>query len=260
MRPLLLLLVPALAAAAPFDPGTALHEAFAPPAGTARVAVAEGSFAAWLRAIPVTEGAPVLRYDGVEVGAPALAVARWDLGSRDLLQCADSAIRLHAEWLRDGGRADEAAYHFTSGDRVTYRQWLAGERYAIRGSRVERSAGEARADTDRGWRRWLDLVFTYAGTRSLPRDTVAVEGAIEAGDLFNEGGSPGHVVVVLDVAEGPDGRFALLGQGLLPARDFHILSGGDRGAWFRLPAPGESLATPSWPPFPRESARRFQKR
>jgi len=256
MHPALLLL------AVTFAPGVPLSEAFPPPPGTARVAVADDSFAQWLRALPVAVDAPVLRYDGVEVSAPAAAVVGWDLGTRDLLQCADSAIRMHAEWMRTRGDSARAAYHFTSGDRVTYAQYLAGEHYSISGSRVVRSAGDARPDTDRTWRRWLDLVFTYAGTRSLPRDTAAVakDQPILAGDVFSEGGSPGHAVIVLDVAEGPDGRWALIGQGLLPARDFHVLSGGDRGAWFRLPDADGHLDTPSWSPFPRDSARRFVAR
>ena len=96
-----------------------------------------------------------------------------DVGDRDLMQCADSVIRLHAEFLWAKGRQDEAAYRFTSGDETRWRDWVAGERMHIAGSRVRRTRGRARVPEHASYRRWLDLVFTYAGTMSLARDAAA---------------------------------------------------------------------------------------
>jgi hypothetical protein len=64
-------------------------------------------------------------------------------------------------------------------------------------------------------------------------------------------------VLVLDVAANPEGRrVALLGQGFMPAQDFHVLSpGGDDAPWF--PLDGDTVATPFWKPFPWSSLRRF---
>jgi len=103
----------------------------------------------------------------------------------------------------------------------------------------------------------------YAGTRSLHRDSTPVpEGApLQPGDFFVQGGSPGHAVVLLDIAEHPDGRrVALVGQGFMPAEDIHVLRwdasrGTLDGVWFLLDD-GE-LSTPSWAPFARDEARRF---
>lgn len=272
MRALLLLLFAATASAgSPFvdaagaPPTTPLEARFPAPTGATRVPAAEGSYAAWLRVLPLrTDREHVEAWDGAVLSRPAAAIAALDVGRGDLQQCADSAIRLHAEWLWATGRSDEAAYHFTSGDRSTWTDWKAGERFAIQGSRVERLGGEPRPDTWRAYRAWLQYVFRFAGTRSLRLDTdpVAATDPIQPGDLFVDPGSPGHAVVVLDVATLQGQRLGLLGQGFMPAEDFHVLH--DRAAvdghWFVLPAgEDERLDTPSWSPFSRQAARRFRR-
>jgi hypothetical protein len=86
----------------------------------------------------------------------------------------------------------------------------------------------------------MDL-FTYAGTRSLPLDTVAVT-TPHPGDIVVAPGSPGHAVVLLDVATDGARTWVLAAQGFMPAMDLHILAGPDAG-WF--PVTGEWLpATP----------------
>ena len=51
---------------------------------------------------------------------------------------------------------------------------------------------------------------------------------IRPGDIFIYGGSPGHVEMVVDVCENKSGDKAfLLGQGYLPAQQFHILKNPD---------------------------------
>ncbi len=235
------------------------------PAGFARVPLASGSYGAWLRTLPVRlDRTHVLAYDGRRLVRPSDGVVLLDVGTRDLQQCADSAIRLHAEWLWSTGRAKHAAYHFTSGDRTRWRDWRRGERFKIRGSKVQRLRGAARAGDHRSYRRWLELVFRYAGTRSLRLDSDPAD-RIQPGDFYVQPGGPGHAVVVLDVADHPDGRrVALVGQGFMPAEDFHVLRAGhdrviDR-VWFLLPDEAHpTLDTPSWAPFEAGDARRFRR-
>lgn len=275
MRPLLLLLflfvVPVAGASDPYaglggaDEATRPLEATTPPPpGFSRVPVAEGSLGSWLRSLPVYEDRTDVRaFDGSPLRSPAARVVAMDVGRRDLQQCADSAIRLLSEYARASGRQRDLAWDFTSGDRTAYRDWLAGERFVI-GRTVERRQGEARSDSRQTFRAWLDLVFTYAGTRSLAREGEPVEGALQAGDVFVAGGSPGHAVMILDVAESDDGRrVALLGQGFMPAQEFHVLRsrGGSTPVldevWFLLPAADGRIDTPSWAPFARSDARRL---
>jgi hypothetical protein len=247
-------------------PMAALDDRFAAPEGYTRVSVAKGSHASWLRGLPVRTDHTVVRaYNGDSVVSPAAAVVVMDVGKRDLQQCADSAIRLHAEWLWSAGREDEAGYHFTSGDLSRWEDYKDGEQFVIKGARVDRVEGKARSDSHRSFRSWLDLVFTYAGTRSLARDSVAVATSsdLQAGDFFVQSGSPGHAVVILDVAESASGdRVALIGQGFMPAQDFHVLSWPAVAlddVWFPLPETADGLVrTPSWSPFKRIEARRFK--
>jgi len=240
-----------------------LGDRFGAPDEFSRVRVADGTFARWLRSLPtVPERTTVRAHDGSDLDRPAAAIVRMDVGRGDLQQCADSAIRLHAEFLWASGRAEDAAYHFTSGDRSAWADWRDGERFDVSGSRVKRVRGSA-VSGHSGFRGWLQHLFRYAGTRSLRHDSepVAETDALRAGDLFLEPGSPGHVVMILDIAEDAGGRrVALLGQGFMPAEEFHVLRSSDAkdGVWFVLPGPGESIRTPSWRPFHRRDVRRFR--
>lgn len=257
-----------VAAAAPIHPwlpspheGDRLVDRFAPPPGFARVDVEEGGFAAFLRTLPLEEpGAPVRAFDGRALATPSLAVVRLDVGERDLQQCADSAIRLYAEWLYASGRAARARFHLTSGDVVAFSRHARGERFRAAGRGIAWRAGGAKGADRRAFRAWLDDVFTYAGSLSLPRDTEpAPPSSVQGGDLFVLPGSPGHVLVVLDVAKDAAGRsMLLLGEGFMPAQSFHVVPTLDGGAWHAL-GEKDAVRVPTWPkPFPAESLRRFR--
>jgi hypothetical protein len=247
-------------------PRVPLSEQFGPPPGFVPDAAPPGSFARFLRTLPVRlDRRTVLDFRGDPLDRPAAAVIYLDVGDRDLQQCADTALRLYAEWRWQAGLAETSAFHFTSGDVTRFSDWVRGERITAAGRGIARRAGPPRAAGHRSHRAWLDLVFLYAGTRSLALDTDAVPptAPVLAGDVFVDPGSPGHAVIVLDVARHPDGRSAaLVGQSFMPAEDLHVLGASAPqtvdGVWFLLPGPGGSLATPSWRPFPRESARRFR--
>jgi len=250
---------PWLSAAVPIRP---LAEALPPPAGYTRVPLSEGSFGAWLRGLPLRpEGTPVKDYSGEELlrgeDARVAAVAELDVGRLNLQQCADSIIRLHAEWLWAQGRRERITYRFTSGHPAAWARYAAGERARVSGRKVTWVPGGPKDSSRPAFRAYLELVFTYAGTLSLaaePRRPSAQE--VRPGDFFVLGGSPGHAVLVLDVARNAAGeRVALLGQGFLPAQDFHVLSPGQDGPWFSLE--GTEVATPFWKPFPWSALRRL---
>lgn len=239
-----------------------LAEALPPPSGYTRVAVEEGSFGAWLRGLPLRPaGSPVRDFRGGEIldgeDTSVAAVAELDVGSANLQQCADSIIRLHAEWLWSRGQKERIAYRFTSGHLASWPRYAAGERARVAGSKVTWVKSGPVDGSRATFRAYLDLVFTYAGTLSLATEKQRPgREDVRPGDFFVLGGSPGHAVLVLDVARNAEGkRVALLGQGFIPAQDFHVLSPGRDGPWFSLDA--EEVATPYWKPFPWSSLRRF---
>ncbi|RKG63649.1 hypothetical protein D7V80_29905 [Corallococcus sp. CA054B] len=239
-----------------------LEETFAPPEGYSRVALEAGSFGAWLRGLPLRpEGSPVRDFQGKTVLAASdsrlAAVGELDVGTANLQQCADSILRLHAEWRWASGQSERIAYRFTSGHLASWPRYAAGERARVSGSKVTWVPGSAAADSSRAaFRNYLNLLFTYAGTLSIQAEGARpTREQLRPGDFFVLGGSPGHTVLVLDVATNAKGeRVALMGQGFTPAQDFHVLAGRD-GPWF--PLEGESVATPFWAPFPMTSLRRL---
>lgn len=209
------------------DPsGATLEERINVPDGYERVPAPEGSFTEFLRSYPMKEyGSEVHYYDGgVKSYAAQVAVFDMYLGEKDLQQCADSVIRIYAEYLRGAGRQDEIAFHFVSGFLCDYKSWLAGNKVSVAGNAVSWVPGAQRADNDETFEAYLDTVFSYASTISLKKEAepVALSDA-EPGDIFIYAGSPGHVVMVADVCEKDGARALLLAQGYMPAQDFYVL-------------------------------------
>jgi hypothetical protein len=247
-----------------------LDARFAVPPGFRRVDNEPGSFGEFLRTLPLLpDGAPVVDFRGRRLHddghhANISAVADLDVGARDLQHCADAIVRLHAEWRYGKGERD-IGYRAVSGQLLSYRAWVSGERSFVDGKNLvmRRSAAPA-TDAHPLFRSWLDDVFSWAGTASIERDGVKVPSLSEVrpGDFFVMSGAPyGHAVLVLDVARDDSGRIALLlGQSYMPAQSFQILRPSDaETSWFVL-TPGQwSVTTPFWRPFPASSLRRFSK-
>lgn len=208
-------------------------QGFPPPTGAVRAKA--GPFGTWLQALPLRAAdVPVLTHDGRVVRRSA-RVVDLPVVRGDLQQCADSALRLRARWLREQGQP--ISFHATSGDPMPWARYAGGEEPYEKGGRIAWKAGG-----DRSWDGWLRKLFTWAGTRSLAvHDTVADDHP-DAGDVLVEGGSPGHAVVVLDVAARGDRTFLLVGQGFMPAQDFHVPLGPHDGWWLW----DEGLELPWW--------------
>ena len=250
--------------AAEYDAAQALAARIPPPKGAERVAAAPGSFADWLRHLPLKPGRPdVLLFNGQKKANQNahVAVVALDVGSRDLQQCADAVIRLRAEYLFSLGRAGDIAFTFTSGDRAEWAKWADGHRPRVSGSQVRWARTAAPDASHQSFRRYLDTVFTYAGTLSLSRELRAVAKLeeMQPGDVFIQGGSPGHAVLVVDVAATRSGaKLFLLAQSYMPAQEVHVLKNPSDAAlspWYALDF-GETLVTPEWR-FPRASLKRF---
>ncbi len=215
-----------------------LSSGFATPAGAVRRPA--DAWGAWLRELPLREeGTPVRSHLGDVLAMPAARVVDLPLVKGDLQQCADSILRLRATWERTTGGSP--AFHYTSGFLSRYADWTAGLRPRVSGSKVTQVGGGARGDSDAAFDAWLTDLFMYAGTRSLAKEVREVPLAeVAPGDLFVAPGSPGHAVLVLDVATRGGDTWLLVGQGFMPAMDFHVVAG-PAGGWF--PVAGAELPT-----------------
>ncbi len=242
----------------PADSSEPLSERIATPVGFNRTATNGSdvvSFATWLRGLPLKPGRPPVRlHDGRVKPRDDVhcAVVNVDTGERDLQQCADAAIRLRAEYLFSVGAFDAISFNFTSGDTARYRDWISGLRPQVTGNKVK-WLDRAHPDSSyESFREYLDMIFMYAGSYSLARDLRAVPSIkeMQVGDLFVQGGFPGHVVVVVDLAVDSVERETLyiLAQGFTPAQDIHVLNNlnnPDLSPWYPLDD-SPIITTPEW--------------
>jgi hypothetical protein len=248
--------------------GGTVSSRFPPPGGFRRLSAPEGSYAQWLRDLPLKEGTPPVHlYDGrLKANQSAhCALIDIDVGAKDLQQCADAVIRLRAEYLYSRGQEDAIAFHFTSGDLVKWSDWRAGTLPKVEGNRVT-WVRTGRADGSyANFRAYLDQIFSYAGTASLALEVKPVSDPSrpQPGDLYLQhfkGDNPGHAVIVLDVArDAADRRVVLLGQSYMPAQEIQVLKNPlePRNPWYEARRDGP-LMTPEWP-FEQGDLRRFGK-
>ena len=238
---------------------------FAPPQGFVRENYEDGSFAIYLRHLPLKpKGAVVRYYDGREKpNRVAAAVVDISVGKRDLQQCADAVMRLRAEYLYARKLYGKIHFNFTNGFRADYSSWAEGKRIRVAGSEVSWYDGAERDYSYAVFLRYLEIVFAYAGTLSLAAEMPFVPPeSLRAGDVWIEGGSPGHAVIVIDTAVNPTTgkRIFLLAQSYMPAQDIHILINTTSSAlspWYEL-QPGRALVTPEWT-FGPQTLRRFRE-
>lgn len=247
-----------------YQEASAVKHRITVPAGYERPAVEDNSFMDWLRHLPLKEGRPsVLLYNGQQKGNQSAhhAIIKMDVGKRDLQQCADAVMRLRAEYLLACGKTSDIHFNFTSGDEASYDKYRAGYRAQIQGSKVSWAKTRKASDSYQTFRSYMNLVFSYAGTASLSKELTPIVDPqeLQAGDVFIQGGFPGHAVIVIDVAEdsGTKEKIFLLAQSYMPAQEMHILRNPTDSAlspWYRIPE--GTLYTPEWS-FERGSLKRF---
>jgi hypothetical protein len=227
-------------------PDASLETRFAAPPGYARVKVEPGSFAEWLRSLPMApEGTPAKTFDGREALAAdddyLAGVVAIDIGSSDLQQSSDVIVRLHAEYLWSRGERDKISYLSATKLNMPLTRWEKGQRLIPNGANVfwavkSKPAAVSHAE----FRKYLDAVFNWANSTSLsPRSApVSDPKQLVAGDFFLQSESPNHVAVVLDIAEKPSGeRVALLGQARNPSESIHVVRPGKATPWFSVRPP-----------------------
>jgi hypothetical protein len=244
-------------------PGT-IADRFAAPVDFQRVVVAPGSFGDWLRHLPLKPAeSGVALHDGrpvVDHGTVA-AVVDIDVGRSDLQQCADAVMRLRAEYLFSRRLMGLIGFELYSGERYRFDAYAEGQTPVPAGAGIAWQSGPPQDRSHAGLRRWLDIVYGFASTRTLAHELRPVARLSDAaiGDVFVHPGAPGHAVIIVDLAVDAAGRkLALLAQSSTPARDIHILRNTldpRLGPWFPL-VEGRPFATPGRV-FAPDELRRF---
>lgn len=247
------------------EEGLTISDRFNVPMECTRTEVEENSFADYLRKLPLKEhNAKVIYYNGKtkENYGVYEAVVDMDIGTRDLQQCADAIMRLRGEYLFQQKDFEKIHFDLTNGFRVDYSKWIQGNRVVVDGNKTYWEKKTQNSSTYESFRKYMDFVFTYAGTLSLSKELQAVNlEEMQIGDIFIQGGSPGHAVIVVDMAENKDTgeKYYMLAQSYMPAQDIQILSNRDNediSPWYVLNFEEEIINTPEWT-FTKDDLKRF---
>lgn len=231
--------------------GQTIVERFDVPTGFVRLESEKKSFAYYLQHLPLKpDGAKVRYHDGREKQRDVyLAVVDFSLGERDLQQCADAVIRLRAEYLYAGQRYGEINFNFVNGFNAEFTKWAAGNGISVDGNNVSWRANGANNNSYESFQKYLDVVYAYASTLSLEKQLIAKPFPnVSIGDVFIQAGSPGHCVIVVDMAVNQDTgeKIFMLAQSYMPAQDIQILKSDGKGnPWFSANTE-EVLKTPEW--------------
>jgi hypothetical protein len=178
------------------------------------------------------------------------AVVDMDIGKQNLQQCADAIMRLRGEYLFARKEYDKISFVLTNGFRMDYSEWMKGNRLVVSGNNTRWSKSEGPSNTYADFRKYMDVVFSYAGTLSLSKSLKSknIKG-IDIGDVFIHGGSPGHAVIVVDVAESKTrGKIFMIAQSFMPAQEIHVLknfSDESISPWYKNSI-SDQLNSPQW--------------
>lgn len=202
-----------------------------PPKGYTRPVYHANSFAAWLRKLPLRSNSKIYLHNGKEKinQSAQFAVIDLPIGSKNLQQCADVCMRLRADYLRNAGRENEIVFLDNASKAYKYSDYK------------NRTTYEG----------YLETVFNWCGTLSLEKQLKKVKDMKDTkpGDVIINGGSPGHAVIIVDMATDENGRkIFLLAQGYMPAQDIHILKNQKNpgSPWYSISGLDAELQTPEW--------------
>ena len=249
------------------DPaGTNISTRFPAPEGFTRTNADNNSFQQFLRTLPLKpHGSEVMIYDGRTKPNYNVydAVVDLKIGTKNLHQCADAVMRLRAEYLYKEGQFDKIHFNFTNGFRVDYSEWMQGKRIKVEGNKTWWVQSGRASNTYSDFWKYMEIIFTYAGTLSLSKELEAVSiEDMNIGDIFIHGGSPGHAIIIVDMAvDQKNGKkIFLLAQSYMPAQELQVLKNPNDAKlspWYSSDF-GEILQTPEWT-FQKTELKRYKE-
>ena len=225
---------------------------FSPPKGYAWINEEKGSFGEYLVNFPLhPPNFPVRDYKAIPIVKQYnhAAIMNIDVGDKDLQQCADAWIRLYAEYLWKNCRFDEIKFEFTSGQTFAWNDYKKGMRTKEAKNRVTFYSTKKIDDSYESFREYLNIIFRYAGTISLERESrpILQNNQIKTGDFLITPGSPGHSVIIVGIAKNNAGKFLyLLAESFMPAQDIHLLRNTAKSSispWYELDVKSPQTAT-----------------
>ena len=205
------------------------------PASYKRLQAPNKSFAAYLKNLSLKKDKTVFLYNGSKKPNQHAQYAVLDIsvGNKDLQQCADAVMRLRAEYFYAQGKLASIEFYNGRREKINYAAWLGG-----------------RQSSREIFMKYLEHVFNYCGTASLPYSLKKKPMAgMQVGDILLKPGSPGHTVMVMDMAQNDKGqKIYMLAQSYMPAQDIHVLKNpmnAKLSPWYEI-NDKEVIDTPEW--------------
>lgn len=199
----------------------------------------------WMRNLNLKKDNIVYYYNGEEKPDQSIhvAVLDFDIGDKDLQQCADACMRIRAEYLFEQKKVNEITFLLASGKWKPFVKYTTKKDYP-------------------SFRKYMNYIFSYANTASLKKQLNSVSNFndIQIGDVLVQSGNPyGHAVTVMDVCENTKGeKQFLLSQSYMPAQNIEILinpNSTTNSPWYSTNFEG-NLITPEWV-FAKGDLKRF---
>ncbi len=240
---------------------------FSVPKGYERQTYQSNSFQYYLTNFPLQDiSAKVYYFNGKEKQNDVCAsVFDIDVGEKDLQQCADAIMRLRAEYLYVQKEYKKIHFNFVNGFIAEYDKWAQGNRVKIVKNTTNWYKLTNQKQEDYSYKTfsaYLELVYSYAGTLSLAKEMkkIALE-KLEIGDVFIKGGSPGHAVIVVDMAinRTTGNKIFMIAQSYMPAQNIHLLineNDKNNSPWYDL-SDMDKLYSPEWT-FEKTDLKRFE--
>lgn len=223
------------------EAGSTVTSRFKTPKGYSRVQYEEGSYAEYIRSLPLKlYGSKMYEYNGklVENQSWCASVMVTEFHSRGWLQCADCVMKLIGDYLYKQGRYSDITFQLTGGTQYTFSKWSGGDYSKSKYSN------------------FMSAVYCSANTYSFMSQAESVKMNIK--DIFpgayfimkkDSVHKYGHAVFVVDVAKNAKGEVAfLLAQGSTPSQDMHIFTNPlhPNDPWFYSNEIGSNFAIPFW--------------
>ena len=243
--------------------GSTIETRINTPEGFIRTSEDAASFAEYLRQLPLKpHNSEVTLFNGGKKPNYHVydAVVNLEIGKKDLHQCADAIMRLRAEYFWEREEFEKIHFNFTNGFRADYSEWIKGKRIVVKGNSSYWNQSQSPSNSYDDFWKYLEIIFSYAGTLSLSQELKSVKTSeIQIGDIFIQGGSPGHAVIVVDMAtnELTGKRIFLLAQSYMPAQEIQLLKNPGNESlspWYSVDF-GESMRTPEWTFHPSDLKR-----
>jgi len=182
-------------------------------------------FGAFVRSYKMKKDkSPLLLYNKKKASQSRhIAIFKLPIENYDLQQCADSIMRIYAEYFYKTKQYNKIKFHFVSGFLADYSKWRKGYSIQVTNDGKWIPTNEDHT-TYNSFKKYMKIVFTYASTLSMDKESTPIqEKDLRIGDIFLRPGSPGHVIMVADVCEKDGHKAYLLAQGYTPACEFHVM-------------------------------------